>query len=84
MVDESNGEKDDLYDQKPLISDESIVLEVTINDFLHHFLLTNLSIEPTVNGFYVILNSVWIELKKTSILVFMITSSDYFDFVNEA
>jgi len=66
---ESNDEEDDLYEQKPLISDESIVLEVTINDFLHHLLLTNLSIESTVDSFNVILDSVWIEPKKTSILV---------------
>jgi len=69
LIYESNDEEDDLYEQKPLISDESIVLEVTINDFLHHLLLTNLSIEPTVDGFDVILDSIWIEPKKTSILV---------------
>jgi len=69
LIDKSYDEEDDLYEQKPLISDESIVLEVTINDFLHHLLLTNLSIESTVDGFDVILDSIWIEPKKTSILV---------------
>jgi hypothetical protein len=58
LDDKGNTEEDDVNGQEPVVCDDSVVFEVAVDDLLHNYLVSYLSVEATVDSLDVILNGV--------------------------